>query len=60
MAPFKWSTNKKMINKGKEVEEEAKEAAKAATEREEEGKETVLEKLERDHCNQMGKGWMAV
>lgn len=56
MASFKRLTNKVMINKGKDLEGEAKEAARAETEREEE-KETVLERL---LYNQMEKGWMAV
>lgn len=59
MAPFKRLTNKVMLNKGKELEGEEKEAARAETEREEE-KEMVLERLERMLCNQMEEGWMAV
>lgn len=58
MAPFKRLTNKVMINKGKELEREEKEAARAETEGEEE-KEVVLERLERMLYNQMEKGWMA-
>ena len=59
MASFKRLTNKVMINKGKDLEGEAKEAARAETEREEE-KEKVLERQERMLYNQMEKGWMAV
>lgn len=59
MASFKRLTNKVMINKGKDLEGEEKEAARAETEREEE-KETVLERQERMLYNQMEKGWMAV
>lgn len=55
MAPFKRLTNKVMINKGKELEREEKEAARAETEGEEE-KEVVLERLERMLYNQMEKG----
>lgn len=62
MAPFKRLTNKVMINKGKELQREEKEAGRAETEREKE-KEMVLERLEsleRLLYNQMEKGWMSV
>ena len=58
MAPFKRLTNKVMINKGKELQREEKEAGRAETER-----EKVLERLERLErllYNQMEKGWMSV